>query len=430
MASDMQERVSLYEEEPPTGNSSQESSRPKGLIRAKKEEEPRAEYRRRLCKQICIVVMGALGHFCLGTVLTWPSPALADLGTHNETLTGTELSLTETEKDVTGSLASLGSLFGSYIAGWFVSKLGRRRSLQLNALPFISGWLMTGLAPSAPVLLLGRFLLGIGVGLSTVAGTAYIMEVADAKFRGTMSIVPSLIIVIGGQVYTCSWHCIALASPLSSVFGTRNVPTTRFFPLTRISSFLVIKHRRAEAAVVLKQLRGNYADIDEEIDDLERRNRTTGGEDSGYRALLKANIIKRMGVVIALFLFKQLSGNYVLIVQTGRVLEATGTPFRPATAASIAVGMRLAGTTTAFFLIDRIGRKYCLVTSHAVNAISLTILGVYVYSSDGSLPWVPMVCVSVSLFIADLGLHPVPYMLAAEYFPTNVRIQVRPMSVH
>lgn len=41
-----------------------------------------------------------------------------------------------------------------------------------------------------------------------------------------------------------------------------------------------------------------------------------------------------------------------------------------------------------------------------------------------SLTWVPMVCVMASLFFCDMGVHPIPFIIASEYFPTNIRAQV------
>lgn len=41
-----------------------------------------------------------------------------------------------------------------------------------------------------------------------------------------------------------------------------------------------------------------------------------------------------------------------------------------------------------------------------------------------SLGWVPLLCVVTAVFGIFLGAHPVPYCLAAEYFPTSIRGQV------
>ncbi|XP_064118415.1 facilitated trehalose transporter Tret1-like isoform X2 [Macrobrachium nipponense] len=421
----------LKEEEPTcgTGRSSSLRLRPSGTKRQQL-EEPRKEYRWRVLKQFCVVAMGSVGHFCIGTILTWPSPGLADMALNNKTLVGTEFTLTDAQMDMAGSLVQLGSLFGAFFAGWLVNVVGRRRSLQINTVPYFLGWIITGLSSCSTVFLLGRFLSGLGVGLANVAVNTYIMETADTKLRGTMSVVPVFCIVFGGQ-YTLGlgtflpWHSLSLvclAPVLLMVFASFVIPES--------PSFLVLRGQRVAAAQVLKRLRGNFVDVEEEMDDLERRNQSPRDrKSSGYKVLFRRKIMARLGIVILTFLFQQLCGNFILIVQTGRVLEAAGTLFDPATAASIVVSMRIAGTFAVFFLVDRIGRKYCLVVSHSVNACSLIVLGTFVYLNGNStveqtftsLKWIPMFCVATCLFFGDIGLHPLPFTLAVEYFPTSVR---------
>ncbi|XP_068247501.1 facilitated trehalose transporter Tret1-like [Palaemon carinicauda] len=424
----------LQEEDEPssmTGRTSSMRIRPGGTNRNHL-EEPRREYRRRLLKQFCIVTAGSMGHFCIGTILTWPSPGLADLALNNKTLVGTEFTLTDVQMDMAGSLVQLGSLFGSFFAGWLVNVVGRRRTLQIITLPYFLGWIITAFSSCSTVFLLGRFLSGIGMGLCNVAVTTYVMEMADTKRRGTMTVIPVLCVVFGGQ-YTLGlgtllqWHYLSLVClvPVLLMLITS-------FLLPESPYFLVLRGHRLAAANVLRRLRGKYVDVEEEMDDLERRNQSPSErKTSGYRALFRKKILVRLGVVISMFLFQQLSGNYVLIVQTGRVLEAAGTLFDPATAASIVVSMRIAGTVAVFFLVDRIGRRCCFVISHSVNACSLIVLGAFVYLNENSqvaqsftsLKWIPMVCVATCLFFGDIGLHPLPFTLAVEYFPTGVRSQ-------
>lgn len=40
------------------------------------------------------------------------------------------------------------------------------------------------------------------------------------------------------------------------------------------------------------------------------------------------------------------------------------------------------------------------------------------------LSWVPLLCLMVILIAINTGAQPVPYVLAAEYFPTSIRSQV------
>ncbi|XP_037780838.1 translation initiation factor IF-2-like isoform X1 [Penaeus monodon] len=106
---------------------------------AYKGEEPTAVRRKRELKQVGLVSLVGLSYFSLGAMLPWPSPALSDMAENNATLVGTEIFLTSAEKDMTGSLVYLGTLFGAWVAGFLVSAVGRRRSLQLIVAPLCGG---------------------------------------------------------------------------------------------------------------------------------------------------------------------------------------------------------------------------------------------------------------------------------------------------
>ncbi|XP_069985325.1 facilitated trehalose transporter Tret1 [Penaeus vannamei] len=396
-----------------------------------KGEEPAGVRRKRELKQVGLVSLVGLSYFSLGAILPWPSPALSDMARNNATLVGTEISLTSAEKDMTGSLVYLGTLFGAWAAGVLVSAVGRRRSLQLIVAPYVVGWLINGLAPNPPVLLTGRFILGVAGGMTTIAGYAFVVELADAHLRGTMATIPTMGIVLGGLYtvslgYVLAWHVLAfvcILPPLLLLVGS--------FFLPESPSYLVVKGRRQQALVILRRLRGDYADVEAEVADLERRNRVGGGE-SGWRGLLKADVLKRIAVVVTLFALMQLCGNFVFMIYTARVLQATGAPLDPDAITAIAGALKVGGTLAAILLMDRVGRRNCLIGSHAVNAACLLILGTYVHLAEGAEPgddsfdrleWVPTVCVCVSLFFCDIGVHPVPYVLSSEYFPTNLRAQ-------
>ncbi|ROT66545.1 putative facilitated trehalose transporter Tret1-2-like [Penaeus vannamei] len=402
-------------------------------------QEPASERRKRLLLQAGLASLAGLGNFTMGASQPWPSPGLADMDVNNRTLVGTEISLSLAQKDMTGSLMYFGSLFGSWASGWIMGVIGRRRTHQLNALPFFVGWILVAFAPHAEVLLAGRFVLGLAVGSVMVTGMSYVLEVADTSVRGMMSLIPNLGTVLGGQ-YTfwlgtvLQWHHLAIVCSLPLYFillGSLLLPES--------PSYLVVSGRHGEASRVLRRLRGPRSDVQAEIEELERRNSAATGRKIGLRDLAKGQVWRRMLVVVVSFLLQQLCGNVVLKIQTTRVLQAAGPPpLDPKLASGIIVIMRIAGVLVSFFLWDSIGRRLCLVISHAMNAAALIFLGAFVYLVDNAPPgdetylsynWIPMVCLAIALFAGDIGIDPIPYILSAEYFPTKIRTQVSSMCI-
>ncbi|XP_045135931.1 facilitated trehalose transporter Tret1-like isoform X2 [Portunus trituberculatus] len=370
-----------------------------------------------------------MAYVALGASITWSSPAVSSIEKDNSTLVGTEIVLTAAEKDMTGSLMYLGSLFGAWIGGWVVSKIGRRLSLQLLGLPFIAGWIISGLASNTALLLTGRLVHGISSGCLTIAGYAYIVELSDTNIRGMMATLPTLGIVMGNLYtvaigYTLPWHYLCFVSAIPAI-----VFTIASFFLPESPSYLVIKGQHEKAISLLKSLRGDYTNIEAEVTKLECMNSSSS---SGWKGLMSKETLRRIAVVITTFFLSQMCGNFVMMIYTARILENTGAPMDPDAITAIAGVLRVAGTLAAVFLLDRLGRRYCLLISHVINAFCMIILGIYVHMAEAAAPddgifsklsWLPMVCVMTSLFFCDIGVHPIPFIISSEYFSTNIRAQ-------
>ncbi|PAN12280.1 hypothetical protein PAHAL_2G255200 [Panicum hallii] len=84
------------------------------------------------------------------------------------------------------SIFIVGAFFGSLGSSALVDKFGCKRTLQIDSIPLIIGALLSAQADSLDEILLGRFLVGIGIGVNTVLVPLYISEVAPTKYRGSL----------------------------------------------------------------------------------------------------------------------------------------------------------------------------------------------------------------------------------------------------
>ena len=71
---------------------------------------------------------------------------------------------------LTASVHSAATPFGSFISGFMMDKWGRRRVLQICVLPLALGWVIIALAQSHVLILAGRVVAGMAVGLSAAPG--------------------------------------------------------------------------------------------------------------------------------------------------------------------------------------------------------------------------------------------------------------------
>ena len=91
----------------------------------------------------------------------------------------------------------LGAMIGAAVAGPMSDRLGRRRLIMIAAVTFTIGALGAAAAPSAGVLLVARFVIGLGVGSAALVVPLYLSEIAPTQIRGAISSLNQMMIVIG-----------------------------------------------------------------------------------------------------------------------------------------------------------------------------------------------------------------------------------------
>src|SRR5262245_31546480 len=76
---------------------------------------------------------------------------------------------------------------GGIVAGVVADRFGKRDVLAATVLLYSAGSLVAGLAPTFPVFLAGRALVGLGVGGEWAIGHGMVAEAVEASHRGRAS---------------------------------------------------------------------------------------------------------------------------------------------------------------------------------------------------------------------------------------------------
>ncbi|XP_066961988.1 facilitated trehalose transporter Tret1-like [Macrobrachium rosenbergii] len=399
-----------------------------------RKKEPSSKKRVRYMKQVGLFVLTTLGHINFGMGLSWPNTIASDIQRDNKTLLGTEMDLSDWQLDMTSSLLFVGTLPGFLFGGWLVAKLGRRRSMMVVVLPCVLGWSFVAFSFNPSTLLIGRFINGMAYALLVVAVRTYLSEISDTAIRGAAilsaecmkSLGAILIVGIGmlGTWYQIAFFCIAEIL----FFGLVVVP---FLPES--PTYLTVTGKEDEARSVLRRLRGSYFDLETEISQLKKHNVRSDGS-SGWGVLLKKDIMRKCLIVFGLFGISNFCGTEVIKANAVRILQTSGLSFDRDASSIVVFVLLLGGNIFQALMVDRVGRKKCLILSLVLLVFAYTILGTYVFiessaaeeGSDmgGSWNWIPTVCLMVCAFSSSLGIGPTPWMLAVEYFPTSIRSQV------
>ena len=122
------------------------------------------------------------------------SAVLVYLGTD---LGGSEA--TPSQKEAITALCSAGAFIGSIIAGLTADQYGRKIAIYIGCGLFILGAVLQATAYSIAQMVVGRLVVGFGVGSAAMIVPLYIAEIAPTKVRGRLIGLNNMSIT-GGQV--------------------------------------------------------------------------------------------------------------------------------------------------------------------------------------------------------------------------------------
>src|SRR5271156_1698570 len=105
-----------------------------------------------------------------------------------------------------------GAAIGAAGAGALSDKFGRRRVILAAALLFVAGAIFSSIAAGLILLLVGRFLVGLAIGVASMLTPLYLAEIAPARARGAIVSLNQLCITSGILVSYLVGYGLASAS--------------------------------------------------------------------------------------------------------------------------------------------------------------------------------------------------------------------------
>jgi MFS family permease len=95
------------------------------------------------------------------------------------------------------SWVTLGALFGALVGGGLADRRSRKSVLIFSSYLFLIGAIVQAVAPGVAILVVGRFVIGFGVGMASVAAPMYVAESSAPATRGRFVSGYQLAITIG-----------------------------------------------------------------------------------------------------------------------------------------------------------------------------------------------------------------------------------------
>jgi len=276
------------------------------------------------------------------------------------------------------SIMMAGAAAGALSAAWMSAKLGRKRSLILGALLFVAGSVLCGIAWAPSVLIVGRLILGVAIGIASFTAPLYLAEIAPERIRGAMISLYQLMITIGILVAFLSDTAFSYSGNWRWMLGIIAIPGALFligvFFLPYSPRWLMMRGRRAEAEQVLLKLRGNAQEIGKEISDIEEQLKTP---QRGWHLFQQnSNFRRSVGLGILLQVMQQLTGMNVVMYYAPRIFESMGYNTESQMWFTAIVGLvNVLATFIAIAFVDKLGRKPILYAGFVVMAAGLGVVG-------------------------------------------------------
>jgi sugar porter (SP) family MFS transporter len=299
--------------------------------------------------------------------------------------------------------------------------------LIVTAIIFAAGAILCAVAMSAASLIVGRMIVGLGIGLSSGTVPVYISEVSPAEARGWQVSLFQLAITFGILLAYVVDYAFARIEGWRWMFGLAVIPAAIFalgmLYLPESPRWLAMKGNRESARRVLIRIRG-AADVETEIEEVEytiEKAKQGGGISDLFAPSLRPALIVGIGLAI----FQQVTGiNTVIyyapiILQTAGISSASGAILATAGIGVVNVLM----TIVSMRLIDRIGRRPLLLTGIGGMAVSLGILSLSFHISTHSVALARIAVISMMAYVASfaIGLGPIFWLLISEIYPLRIR---------
>ena len=338
----------------------------------------------------------------------------------------TQFGLSTFQQELVVSVVLVGAAVGALSGGRLADILGRRFMLLVTASIFVVGALVCAAAPSLIVLVIGRLIVGLGIGFATSTVPIYISEVSPPQARGWQVSLFQLAITIGilaaylvDYVFSGSmgWRwMLGLAVVPGAILGLGMIR------MPESPRWLAEHDQAGLACEVLRRIRGGK-NIDSEWREIQQTLAET--EERGrFSDLFGPSMRAALVIGIGLAIFQQVTGiNTViyyapLIVQSAGISTASG-----AILATAGIGLvNVLMTIVAMWLIDHVGRRPLLLVGIAGMILSLGVLGfVFRMPTGEALAWLAVITLMVYVASFAISLGPIFWLLIAEIYPLRVR---------
>ncbi|KAM3704715.1 hypothetical protein ACJW31_03G026700 [Castanea mollissima] len=330
----------------------------------------------------------------------------------------------------------LAALLASFGASWVTKKAGRKISMLTGGLVFLAGAIINAAAQNIAMLIIGRILLGIGVGFANQAVPLYLSEMAPYKLRGSLNIIFQLCLTTGILIANVvnyltpkikggyGWRVSLGGAAIPALF----IVISSFF-LPNTPNSMLEKNEPKKARAILRRIRGvSDREIEAEFEDLVAASEAS----KAYRPQLVMSM--------AIPFFQQFTGINVIMFYAPKLFKTIGFGDDASLlSALITGGINCIATLVSMYGTDKWGRRFLFLEGGIQMLIFQVLVTVFIgwkFGVSGQVIDLPkwyaglvvfFICAYVAAFAWSWG--PLGWLVPSEIFPLEIRSAAQSITV-
>jgi len=321
-----------------------------------------------------------------------------------------------------------GGSISTLITGPLSDLVGRRRMILLSSVIFIVSVGIIVLAQDYTVLILGRIVQGVAVGIITIAVPLYLTESMPAHLRGRGVTAFQLLLTIGillaslvGLLFTSShdWRAMFLTAGIPGI-----IMFIGCFFLSDSPRWLGMKGRYDKALKVLLKTRSR-PDAEKELEEIKRCLESERDPKAPKHSIFQKRYIIPLCIVFSIGMLNQLTGINSFLQFSAIILQKSGlhSDIVAMLGSNAITGLNFIMTVVAISLVDKIERRTMISFGTAGICLALLYCGfIYWALPYGELRgYLFLSGILAFIFCYAVGPGALVWAIMSELLPSKVR---------
>lgn len=328
----------------------------------------------------------------------------------------------------------LAGLVASFFASFTTRIFGRKVSMLIAGIAFLAGSILNAAAANLAMLIIGRILLGVGVGFANQSVPLYLSEMAPANLRGGLNIMFQLATTLGilaanlinygtNKMHPNGWR---LSLGLAAVPAVMLILGGLFCPETPNS--LIERNKREQGRHILTRIRGTE-NVTAEYEDMIEASEISQKIKHPFRNILQKRNRPQLVMALCIPFFQQFTGINAIMFYVPVLFSTIGFGQDASLYSAVIVGaVNVVATLVSLGTVDKWGRKFLFLEGGVQMLICQVIIAIILalkfggtkeLSKGEAMGIVILVCIYVSAFAWSWG--PLGWLVPSEIFPLETR---------